>query len=178
MTYTAAHGLKAPTNESSTRPAGIDPGELGTQESTDPTDDPVIEATMNANLMSAFEYAKFADFDEEATRAAMDMFIEDEATSTPQFKELYSKLRESTEAADLSTEASSGAKLEEKPSATKEAAIPDSVLRRMIALKRRDFGEELTAEDQSELKKMDEEQKNAAPVSEGELRLPSRGSQS
>lgn len=237
MTYTASHGLQPPTNEVSSRPTALDSGE-GLDEdiaqagrdlraitsATEVSDDPVTEANLNANLISAFEYAKFADFDPEATQAAMEMFIEDEATSTPQFTELSKRLRESRLAAGLSAEPDElisierlddefGAEIEDEaqemldePLTAEEAAAlhaqaggkgknvykggsyrsalkrqgeaPDPMLRRMIAVKRRDFGEELTAEDEAELKNMADEQKSAGPVSEGKLRLPSRGSQS
>ncbi|KAH0268689.1 hypothetical protein KCU71_g19321, partial [Aureobasidium melanogenum] len=50
----------------------------------------------------------------------------------------------------------------------------DATLSRLVALKRRAYGEELSAEDQEVLRKLDEAAKNAPAVNEGEFALPPR----
>ncbi|GAB7356137.1 hypothetical protein MBLNU459_g6733t1 [Dothideomycetes sp. NU459] len=231
VTYKPRHGLKVPINASSSRATNAEPtrgideeiaqarrDERTVTSATDAVDDPVVEADLNARLISAFEYAKFANFDPEATRAAFEMFIEDEATATPQFTELTNQLRNSRMAAGLPAEPEelvhserldrqTGAELEsevqemlDEPLTDEEAAAlhaqaggkganvyrggsyrsalkrqgdsADPTLRRMIALKRSAFGEELSAEDQEELKKVAEEEKSAASIPEGPYAIP------
>lgn len=169
--------------------------------------------------MAAYEYARFADFEEEAVQAALDMFEVQTGfgNESPEMDELRQKLRDAKQAHGVEDDNSSAIESQhvsrqdalemedqiedmmDEPMTAEEAAAlhaqaggkgrniyegssfravlkrradeADPTLSRMIALKRREYGEELSSADQEELKKHDEEQKQASPADEGELRL-------
>ena len=220
VTYSATHGLVAPTSEGlgrdtdlSFNPNIADPDadvHRNVTSSTNLQDDPIVDSNAEVSLMAAFEYAKFADFDDDAIQAAIDMFQVEHGSESPELAELTRKLREArqahgieetdggvfdTEVIDEETAQALEENVREmmdEPVTTEEAAAlhaqdggvgknvyegssyrtalerkkdaEDPILRRMIALKRRQFGEELSAADSEELKKHDEEQNKVASV--------------
>jgi hypothetical protein len=188
--------------------------------STTPAEqDAIIQEKADQTMMSAFEYAQFADFDEEATEAAINMhFPDQQAPESPELAELREKLRttratfnvpadgEDSFVGSVEVDAETGAQLEretqdmmdEQLTPQEAAALhaqdggkgenpyegvsyraamqlrknaADPRLRRMIALKRQAYGEELSAEDQDELRKLTEAIKNAPEANEGDYAL-------
>lgn len=227
-TYQATHNLVAPTSEGLSRDAdltfnpNLDPATNTNRDLTSTTslqNDPNYDANLDVSLMAAYEYARFADFDEEAVQAALDMFEVQTGfgNETPEMDELREKLRNAKQAHGIDEDGTSAIESQylsredalrmeddvqemmDEPMTTEEAAAlharaggkgkniyegssfrtvlkrraddADPTLARMIALKRREYGEELSVADQEELKNFDVEQKQASPVDEGELRL-------
>lgn len=182
-------------------------------------DEARIQEKVDQTMLSAFEYAQFAEFDEDAVQAAFDMHTPDrKSPETTELSELREKLRRNRAAFNISSDGEpsyleskqidpeTGAELEEvaqdmldEPMTSEEAAAlhaqeggkgknpyeggsyrgalkmrkhaADPTLRRMIALKRQAYGEELSAEDQEELRKLAEARKNAGPMDEGDYAL-------
>ncbi|KAG9950587.1 ribosomal protein S2, partial [Aureobasidium melanogenum] len=181
-----------------------------------------IQEKADATMMSAFEYAQFADFDETDTEAAFEMHYPSQKTpETAEMSELREKLRRTHRALNVPVEgeseyfeseqvdAETAVELEaeaqdmmDEPLTQQEAAAlhsqdggkganpyegrsyrsalkirknaADATLSRLVALKRRAYGEELSAEDQEVLRKLDEAAKKAPAVNEGEFALPPR----
>lgn len=185
-------------------------------------EDARVQEKADITMLSAYEYAQFADFDEDAITAAFDMHSPDQKTSeTSELAELREKLRRTHRALQVPSkgepeyleskpvDAKTADELEreaqdmmDEPLTQQEAAAlhsrdggkgenpyeggsyrsalkmrsnaADAALSRMIALKRKAFGEELSAEDKEILRKLDEAAKNAPAADEGEFALPSR----
>ncbi|KAI5204199.1 hypothetical protein E4T39_03747 [Aureobasidium subglaciale] len=231
VTYAASHNLNPPTadqiaaaHESERSFAKNDPFKQDSDQrivtSTAPAEEDVrIQEKVDTTMMSAFEYAQFADFDQEAVGAAFDMHNPDsKAPESTELAELREKLRRSRAAFDLPSDGEPtyleskqidpemGAELEEEaqsimdaPMTQQEAAAlhlqeggkgqnpyeggsyrgalkirknaADPTLSRMIALKRRAYGEELSAEDNEVLRKLDEAAKSRPALDEGDFAL-------
>ncbi|THW45219.1 hypothetical protein D6D21_04511 [Aureobasidium pullulans] len=231
VTYAASHNLATPTADQIAAAHEAERSFAQNEGFNEDTDKRVVTSTgpadqeadiqekVDQTMMSAFEYAQFADFDEDAIAAAFDMHFPDRAApETTELAELREKLRRTRSALNVSSDgeptylestqvdAKTGAELEEdaqdmmdEPLTQQEAAAlhaqeggkcqnpyaggsyrgalkvrknaADPTLRRMIALKRHAYGEELSAEDQEELRKLSEANKNAPPADEGDYAL-------
>ncbi|KAI5249206.1 hypothetical protein E4T42_05395 [Aureobasidium subglaciale] len=231
VTYAASHNLNPPTADQIAAAhaaersfAKNDPFKQDSDQrivtSAAPAEEDVrIQEKVGMTMMSAYEYAQFADFDQEAVGAAFDMHSPDsKAPESTELAELREKLRRSRAAFDLPSDGEPsyfeskqvdpemGAELEEEaqsimdePMTQQEAAAlhsqeggkgqnpyeggsyrgalkirknaADPTLSRMIALKRKAYGEELSAEDTEVLRKLDEAAKSKPALDEGDLAL-------
>ncbi|KAI4718086.1 hypothetical protein E4T48_05662 [Aureobasidium sp. EXF-10727] len=234
VTYAARHNLAPPTADqiaaayeaersfARNNAFDQDADQRSVTSSAPADEDARIQEKADTTMMSAFEYAQFADFDEEATGAAIEMHFPDQKISeTSEMAELRENLRRTHRALNIPVEgeptyfesepidAETADELEaeaqdmmDEPLTQQEAAAlhsqdgnkgenpyeggsyrsalktrknaADATLSRMVALKRRAFGEELSAEDQEVLRKLDEAAKNAPAPDEGQFALPPR----
>lgn len=234
VSYVARHNLEPPTADqiaaayeaersfAKNNEYEDDAGNQIVTSSAPAEDDARVQEKADQNMMSAYEYAQFADFEEDAMDASFDMHYPDQNSSeTSDMAELRENLRRTHRALQIPIEgepepfeskpvdAQTAVELEkeaqdmmDEPLTQQEAAAlhsrdggkgenpyaggsyrsalkmrknaADPTLSRMIALKRRTYGEELSAEDKEILRKLDEATKNAPAADEGMFALPPR----
>lgn len=132
LTYTASHGLKVPTSDSAaSRSEEEDEFAPAPPDPLADLDPPerAAEEDIEADLLSKYEYSDLVDHDPEAVDEIDEMFEQEPGVTQIELRKPVPQDQE------------------------------DPALARLIAQKRRDFGEELTEADKSVLAKMDEERK-------------------
>ena len=108
VTYQATHGFNAPASEGLSRETNFDfnpniadpepDSDRLLTSSTDLENDPSTDLNLEATYMAAYEYAKFADFQEDAIHAALNMFEAEAGSESSELAELRQKLHEAKQA--------------------------------------------------------------------------------